>query len=125
AVLLEVASLQFRQQLPGWETSRFTQESPLSWKEGMLDPDIREHFAILLPYLRHPHPYLEEFRPLGIVSQYSLNDRLLHREKNRGRCPHASTRTNRAQDSLRQPPRAISCRKYIDPVRTLRAQTGC
>jgi hypothetical protein len=57
AVLLEVAPLQFRQQPAGRQSSRLTQEAPLSWEQDMVDPNIRERLAVFLPYLCHPHPY--------------------------------------------------------------------
>ena len=102
AVLLEVAPLQFRQQPAGRQGPRLTQEAPLSWEQSMVDPNIRERLAVLLPYLCHPHPYLKEIRPMSIVGQYSLNDCRFHRKENRGCRPHATGgfRTNFQHDQL-------------------------
>ena len=67
AVLLEVAALQFCQYPSGRQGPCLTQETLLSWEQGMVDPNIREHLTVLLPYLHHPHPSIEEIRPMGIV----------------------------------------------------------
>src|SRR4029077_18362089 len=69
AVLLEVAPLQFRQDPAGRQDPRLTQEALLSWKQGMVNSNVRECLAVLHPNLRHAHPYIEEIWPMGIVAQ--------------------------------------------------------
>src|SRR6267143_2944192 len=122
AVLLEVTPLQFRQQPTGRQSPRLTQESPLSWEQGMVDPNIRERLTVLHPYLRHPHPYVEELRPMGIVGQYSLNDCRFHRKENRGRRPNAAGgfRTNIQGNRLGRtaPPRPAKYETAHDEHRT-------